>query len=103
METSNYERWWQLHLRVAQGDTLSASEQVVYQAGLDQLDQEEAQGEPEDVVALRTLRAQIESQTAVHAQRVGRSAQLDQQIAALERTYQQLTGYELAVDTHASS
>ncbi len=103
MATSDYERWWQLHLRVARGETLSAPEQVVYQAGLDPLDHEEAQGEPEGLVALRTLRAQIERQTAVHAQRVGRSAQLDPQIAALERTYQQLTGYDLAVDTHAPS
>jgi hypothetical protein len=64
MVTSDYERWWQLHLRVARGETLSAPEQVAYQAGLDQLDQEEAQGEPEGLVALRILRTQIERQTA---------------------------------------
>ena len=103
MAASAYERWWQLHLRVARGETLSAQEQTAYQAGLDRFDREEACFEPEGLAELRTLRAQIEQRDAVHTQLSERSAQLDRHIAALEQVYQQLMGYELAMDTHESS
>lgn len=103
MKSSAYDLWWQLHLRVARGEALSAQEQADYQTGLDQLDREEAQMEPESVSALRSARAQIEKQTAVHAQILVRSAQLERQIAALESVYQHLTGRNLAMDTHAST
>ena len=96
-------QWWQLHLRVARGEALSAQEQADYQTGLDRLDLEEAQIEPESVSALRAARAQIDKQTAVHAQMLVRSAQLERQIAALESAYQQLTGRNLAMETHAST
>ena len=103
MKSSEYDLWWQLHLRVARGETLSAEEQADYQTGLDRLDLEEAQIEPEDVSALRAARAQIEKQTAVHTQMLVRRAQLERQIAALESAYQQLTGRNLAMDSHAST
>jgi hypothetical protein len=103
MSASAYERWWQLHLRVARGETLSAQEQTTYEAGLDRFDREETSFEPEGLAELRILRAQIDQLIAAHAQLSGRSAQLDRHIATLEKVYQQLTGYELAMDTHESS
>ncbi|MDH3603508.1 MAG: hypothetical protein OEU26_28175 [Candidatus Tectomicrobia bacterium] len=103
MTTSEYNLWWQLHVRVARGETLSAQEQADYQTGLDRLDLQETQSEPESLSALRAARAQIDQQTAVHAQMLAHSTQLERQIAALEKTYQQLTGRNLAMDTHAST
>ena len=41
MDQTTYERWWQLHLRVAQGEELDAAERVIYAAGLTELDAEE--------------------------------------------------------------
>ena len=84
MTTYAYDLWWQLHVRVARGETLSAKEQADYQAGLDQLDLQEAQIEPESLLALRAARAQIAQQTAEHTQMLARSAQLERQIAEIE-------------------
>jgi hypothetical protein len=41
MDQTTYERWWQLHLRVAKGEELDAAEQAIYAAGLMELDAEE--------------------------------------------------------------
>jgi ribosomal protein L11 methylase PrmA len=104
MENEVYRRWWQLHLRVAKGETLDPTEQVEYEAGLKALDQEEEeQFEQHNVLNLRRLRAQIEQLRLVHSQLLARSARLDEQIAALEEAYRSLTGYELAGEPYASS
>lgn len=42
MDQTAYKRWWPLHLRVVRGETLTADESAVYEAGLRQLEQEEA-------------------------------------------------------------
>ncbi len=39
MDDATYQRWWQLHLRVAKGEELDPSEQMVYDSGLKVLDQ----------------------------------------------------------------
>ena len=104
MDNARYQRWWQLHLRVARGETLNPTERAEYEAGLEALDQEEKeQFQPESVTMLRRLRAQVEQLRRVHAELLAQSARLDERIAALERAYRALTGYELATDPHASS
>lgn len=103
MDDTKYRRWWQLHLRVAKGETLEPAEQAEYDAGLEVLDQEEEeQFELESVTMLRSLRAQVEQLRAIHGQLLAKSARLDERIAALEKAYRSLTGYELAGEPHAS-
>jgi len=41
MDATTSQRWWQLHLRVAKGESLGLSEQTEYESGLEALDQEE--------------------------------------------------------------
>ena len=43
MDEATYKQWWPLHRRAAVGETLSAEEQAVYEAGTRQLDAEEAE------------------------------------------------------------
>ena len=104
MENARYQRWWQLHLRVARGETLNPAERAEYEAGLAVLDrEEEEQFKPGSVTTLRKLRAQVEQLRRVHAELLAKSARLDEQIIALERAYRALTGYELASEPYASS
>ena len=104
MDETQYQRWWQWHLRVARGERLDPAEQAEYEAGLDLLDQQEKdQFEPDNLTMLRRVRAQVEQLRAVQAQLLAKSARLDERIAALEEAYRALTGYELASEPHASS
>jgi hypothetical protein len=99
MTDSEYERWWQLHLRIATSETLDAEEKQVYQAGMELLQREEAiQLGSANVTLLRSLR--VREQTLVQLQNnlLQQSAGLDEEIEELELIYQQLTGLDLAVD-----
>lgn len=41
MEEKQYKIWWELHRRMAKGETLSEEENEVYQAGLAEMEAEE--------------------------------------------------------------
>jgi hypothetical protein len=104
MNNISYDRWWQLHLRVAKGESLSPKEEAEYDTGLEVLDREEkglfnASG----LSTLRRLRAQVKQSQTTYLQLVEESTQLDQEIILLEKAYQSLTGYELAGGTYVSS
>jgi beta-phosphoglucomutase-like phosphatase (HAD superfamily) len=47
--------WWQLHLRVALGEELSAEERAVYEAEMKRLDENESY--PGNLALLKQLRA----------------------------------------------
>ena len=65
MEANAYKTWWELHLRVARGDTLMAEEQATYDAGIQELDREEKiEG---NIVGLRQLRASLAQLEAENA------------------------------------
>lgn len=57
MDTTTYEIWWQLHVRASRGERLDDREQVAYQAGLEQLHDEESLVENTD--RLRELRNDV--------------------------------------------
>lgn len=96
MRNSEYQQWWEYHIRVARGETLSETEAAVYHAGLEKLDREEAAVlQPASLQSLRQLRSQIQQKTEHLAQLARRSDRLTQQIAMLAQNYQQLTGYSL--------
>ena len=104
MNKKRYERWWQLHVRVARGESLSAAEQVLYDAGLADLDAEDkAQWEDANLALLRRLKEEIERLESTHAQLQARSHRLDRQIWTLEGAYMGLTGLELSSQGHATS
>lgn len=104
MDEKTYKQWWQLHLRVARGETLTPAEQIEYDTGLEALDKEEKeQLQPDSLNALRRLRTQVEQLQSTHAHLSAESARLDKRIAILEKAYQALTGYQLANEPHASS
>jgi hypothetical protein len=103
MTENEYEIWWQLHLRVATGEALAAEEERRYRAGLELLEREEAaQLSSADVTLLRSLRARLQTLVQLQNKLLSQSAKLDQKIEELERTYQQLTGLDLAVDVYAT-
>lgn len=40
---SESQQWWEYHLRTARGESLTEDEQAIYDAGIEQFDQEEAE------------------------------------------------------------
>lgn len=104
MTELDYQQWWQYHIRVARGESLDAEEQALYQAGAEALDKEEAeQLQLATLANLRQLRQQIQQMTRTVQGLTQQSKQLDQQIAAAEQSYQQLTGYSLLTEAHVPS
>lgn len=103
MTDFEYQQWWQLHIRISRNETLNAAEQVLYRAGIDELDQDEAaQLQLASLTNLRQLRNQVQLLTQGLTGLTTRSEHLNRRIADLEQTYQQLTGYPLLTDTHAA-
>ncbi len=99
-----YQHWWQYHIRVARGETLTLEEDAIYRTGIDALDREEAeQLQLASLKNLRHLRMQIQRLTQSLDQFTTRHEQLNRKIAELEQRYQHLTGYSLVTDTHVPS
>jgi len=104
MDEKTYQRWWQLHLRVARNEILNPLEQVEYDQGLQVLDGAERQELASvTAAALRQLRAQIEQLQSEHVQLQARSARLDRRIRTLERAYTKQVGHELVGSAYAAS
>ncbi len=95
MTDFNYEHWWQLHIRSAKGESLTAEEQAEYDAGQTFLDSQDTIIDSNTVTLLRTLRSTIQRTTQRHAELLTHSEELDQKIAVLESNYQQTTGKSL--------
>lgn len=81
MDQAAYERWWQLHVRVARGEPLTDEDQHIYEAGRLEIEKAEnfgglafAKQAREEIVALDAERVRLEQ----------RRKQLDSEIAALE-------------------
>lgn len=104
MDQATYQQWWQLHIRAARGESLSAGEHAIYEAGLAELDAEEKLlFEDANLDLLRRLKAEVERLEATHAQLQARSQRLDQRIWMLEGAYMGLTGLELSSQSHVAS
>jgi len=88
IDQTTYQQWWQLHIRAARGESLSAGEQAVYEAGLTELDAEEKPlWQDANLDLLRRLKAEVERLEATHAQLQARSQRLDRRIWTLEGAY----------------
>ncbi len=73
--------WWELHVRVARGMQLDASERAVYDAGLRELEDREALAPLADA---RQARAELRGLEAERRGLEQRRQQLDAEIAAFE-------------------
>ena len=104
MDQATYDRWWQLHLRVAKGEVLESTERATYEGGLAVLDAEErAQFGDASLTVLRNLKAEVDLLEATHAKLQAKSTRLDRQIWTLEGAYMMLTGFSLSGQGHAPS
>lgn len=81
MDTSEYAAWWQLHLRFARGETLSAEEQSRYEAVRDELDRDD---ELPLLASAKHARTDLRRLEAERDELERRRQQLDSRIAALE-------------------
>jgi hypothetical protein len=87
--------WWELHLRQARGQPLSAAEQQFYDAEMARLDQEETP--LGDTSSLRALRANIGALAQENAELRQRLDQLAAEVRAIEQALSQRTRQLLGV------
>ena len=90
MDEKTYERWWQLHLRVAKGETLLAEEKVEYETGsalMDSLDEEGKRIQENDQLRLEKLRSYIDQLETRNQELIQKNKELDKKIKRLEKAY----------------
>jgi hypothetical protein len=95
MDEPAYRDWWALHLRVARGESLEATERADYEAGLKQLQQEETL--EAGVTSLRQAQAAVRTLEAEHTRLRVQREQIDAEIAALEALLDAGTREQLVV------
>lgn len=83
MDRETYRDWWPLHLRVACGERLSPEERRAYEAGLQELYDDEAL--PRETERLRDARVAVASLEEERSELDARRRRLDEEIEALER------------------
>ncbi len=81
MDESAYQRWWQLHVRVARGETLHPEESELYDVGRRELEQAEVL---RPIETARRARRELRALETEHRSLEQRRQQLDREIAALE-------------------
>jgi hypothetical protein len=82
VDRGTYQRWWELHARVARGEPLSAEDQSFYDQVRRELEADESR-----LVSSQTLAAARANVAALEAERAAlasRVQQLSQEIAAVE-------------------
>ena len=89
MDETTYHTWWALHLRATRGEHLNSEEQVMYEVGLRQLQQEETSDQ--DILALQQTRTTVAALEAEQASLYARHEQLNAEIAALEAALSERT------------
>lgn len=88
MDQTTFQRWWEIHLQVARGLSLSPEEKTLYEAGRQELEKEEPLRE---VQKAREVRGQLRALEGESTQLERRRLQLDREIAALEEKLQEQT------------
>lgn len=98
MDEKQYQSWWQLHLRSALGETLTAEEDRVYRAGLAELEAEEQAERMPDSAAARVLQTRVKELTTRTVELAQQENLLRQQAAQLEARYLAVTGERLSLE-----
>jgi hypothetical protein len=95
VDEAEFQRWWEMHLRIARGQLLSPDEKAVYEAGREDLERDE---KLQEVRSTREAREQLQKLEAERGQLEKRRQQLDREIAALEGRLNQETRQLLGVE-----
>lgn len=95
MDQQSYQQWWQLHLRVARGESLTSNEQASYDARRSELEREERL---RDTTEARESREQLTTLEAEHLELEAQRQQLDKEIAELESRLTEQTRHYLGVE-----
>src|SRR5438132_12101449 len=95
IDQQTYQRWWNLHLRVARDDKLDSADQAFYESVRQLLEGEETPRAP--APDLGALQAVIKSLESEHCRLEARRRQLDTEIAALESSLSKSLGPPLGV------
>jgi septal ring factor EnvC (AmiA/AmiB activator) len=95
IDQQTYQRWWNLHLRVARGDKLDSADHAYYESVRQQLEGEETlRAAAPDLGTLQTVIKSLESE---HSGLEARRRQLETEIAALEGSLRKSIGQPLGV------
>ena len=94
MDKAAYEQWWQIHVRAARGEQLSAEERTLYEAGCQDLDSAEQLRLVQDASELRD---QLKVMEKERGQLEQRRLALYAEIAALEKQLPQQTQLVLGI------
>lgn len=95
MDKATYQHWWQLHLRVARGNSLNPAEKSSYDDGRQELEREEHFRETTD---LKESREELLALEAEHAVLESQRKQLDAEISELESRLSEQTRQFLGVE-----
>lgn len=98
MDEKQYQSWWQLHLRAALGETLTAEEDRKYRAGLAELEAKEQSEWMPDPAAARALQTRVKELMTRTAELAQQEDLLRQQTAQLEARYLAVTGERLSLE-----
>jgi len=98
MNEKQYNIWWKLHLRAALGDTLTAEEQHIYDAGREELEAEERAEPRQDLAEWRALQIRLRELTMRNQELARQEALLRERAAQLEQQYLGLTGQKLGLE-----
>ena len=102
METIEFEKWWQLHLRVAKREMLADEELRLYNAGLEEQHTTENDINANLIERLQRLRGELDALASENNELHSQQEELDQKIVALESAYQHLTGQPLTSTSYAT-
>jgi hypothetical protein len=97
MEEQAHNTWWQLHCRVALGETLTPEENRIYEAGRAELEIEEWNEMRRATVDWEVWKERWRELEARNEQLAQQEAELRAYAAELEQRYFELTGEEVAV------
>ena len=86
MDEATYKTWWELHRRVALGESLSAEKKTAYETGIRVLDEEEERTLVGDLTALHQARERVAALESEAERLRARRTALKEEIAALEAT-----------------
>ncbi len=97
MEEKQYQIWWQLHRRVAVGETLTEEERRVYESGLAEMEAGEWNELRSVGIDFQSLRQQWQRLTEQNQQLARQEATLRELAMRLEQQYRSLTGETLGL------
>jgi hypothetical protein len=97
MEEKQYKIWWELHRRVAKGETLSEEERSVYETGRAELQAEEWADLREPSINIQLLRERWRQLTERSQQLDREETALREMATQLEQQYFALTGENLGL------